>query len=238
MPISKATLLALATSVRAPLFADSVSLFVDATRKTRSDPVAPYQLGKALEATARDEEAMRAFELAIARGCTDLQEVTAADGPLNLEIAREMQRIGEETGVAFFIRDANCLRFAGALVLSGCGSDDDDSDDHRRRRGEPGHGRPPALPAGWSHDGRRRSFVEVELLPERGSQFRPFGSGHGRSGRVAEERRDGELRLVFGLEFGVGGDPREGGPAFIGREVAVDQFGDEVEVVVTHGSSL
>jgi len=35
------------------------------------------------------------------------------------EIAREMQRIGEETGVAFFVRDANCLRSAGALVLLG-----------------------------------------------------------------------------------------------------------------------
>ena len=35
------------------------------------------------------------------------------------EIAQEMQRIGEETGVAFFIRDATCLRSAGALVLVG-----------------------------------------------------------------------------------------------------------------------
>ena len=35
------------------------------------------------------------------------------------EVAREMQRIGEETGVAFFIRDANCVRSAGALVLLG-----------------------------------------------------------------------------------------------------------------------
>jgi uncharacterized ferredoxin-like protein len=35
------------------------------------------------------------------------------------EIAREMQRIGEETGVAFFVRDANCLRSAGVLVLLG-----------------------------------------------------------------------------------------------------------------------
>jgi uncharacterized ferredoxin-like protein len=35
------------------------------------------------------------------------------------EIAREMQRIGEETGVAFFIRDAENLRAAGALVLLG-----------------------------------------------------------------------------------------------------------------------
>ena len=35
------------------------------------------------------------------------------------EIAREMQRIGEQMGVAFFIRDANCLRSAGALVLLG-----------------------------------------------------------------------------------------------------------------------
>ena len=35
------------------------------------------------------------------------------------EIAQEMQRIGEETGVAFFVRDANCLRSAGVLVLIG-----------------------------------------------------------------------------------------------------------------------
>jgi uncharacterized ferredoxin-like protein len=35
------------------------------------------------------------------------------------EIAEEMERIGEETGVAFFIRDANCLRSAAALVLLG-----------------------------------------------------------------------------------------------------------------------
>jgi uncharacterized ferredoxin-like protein len=35
------------------------------------------------------------------------------------EIAREMERIGEATGVAFFVRDANCLRSAGVLVLVG-----------------------------------------------------------------------------------------------------------------------
>jgi uncharacterized ferredoxin-like protein len=35
------------------------------------------------------------------------------------EIAREMQRVGEETGVAFFVRDAGCLRSAAALVLVG-----------------------------------------------------------------------------------------------------------------------
>ena len=35
------------------------------------------------------------------------------------EIAAEMQRIGEESGVAFFIRDAKNLRAAGALVLLG-----------------------------------------------------------------------------------------------------------------------
>jgi uncharacterized ferredoxin-like protein len=35
------------------------------------------------------------------------------------ELAAEMQRIGEETGVAMFVRDAKCLRSAGALVLLG-----------------------------------------------------------------------------------------------------------------------
>lgn len=35
------------------------------------------------------------------------------------EVAAEMRRIGEETGVAFFIRDAENLRAAGALVLLG-----------------------------------------------------------------------------------------------------------------------
>jgi uncharacterized ferredoxin-like protein len=35
------------------------------------------------------------------------------------EVAAEMQRIGEETGVAFFIRDAENLRAAGTLVLLG-----------------------------------------------------------------------------------------------------------------------
>jgi uncharacterized ferredoxin-like protein len=35
------------------------------------------------------------------------------------EIAREMQRIGEEGGPAFFLRDAANLRAAGALVLLG-----------------------------------------------------------------------------------------------------------------------
>lgn len=35
------------------------------------------------------------------------------------EVAREMQRVGEETGVAFFVRDAENVRSAGALVLLG-----------------------------------------------------------------------------------------------------------------------
>jgi uncharacterized ferredoxin-like protein len=35
------------------------------------------------------------------------------------EIAREMQRIGEETETAFFVRDAGNVRAAGALVLLG-----------------------------------------------------------------------------------------------------------------------
>ena len=35
------------------------------------------------------------------------------------EVAQEMQRIGEETGVAFFVRDAGNVRSAGVLVLLG-----------------------------------------------------------------------------------------------------------------------
>jgi uncharacterized ferredoxin-like protein len=35
------------------------------------------------------------------------------------EVAREMQRVGEETGVAFFVRDAENIRSAGALILLG-----------------------------------------------------------------------------------------------------------------------
>jgi len=35
------------------------------------------------------------------------------------EVAQEMQRVGEETGVAFFVRDAENVRSAGALVLLG-----------------------------------------------------------------------------------------------------------------------
>jgi uncharacterized ferredoxin-like protein len=35
------------------------------------------------------------------------------------EIAQEMQRVGEETGTGFFVRDAANLRAAGALVLLG-----------------------------------------------------------------------------------------------------------------------
>jgi uncharacterized ferredoxin-like protein len=50
---------------------------------------------------------------------TDNLETVVLTGTEKDEIAREMQRIGEETGVAFFIRDANCLRSAGALVLLG-----------------------------------------------------------------------------------------------------------------------
>lgn len=35
------------------------------------------------------------------------------------ELAREMQRVGEETGTGFFVRDAANLRAAGAVVLLG-----------------------------------------------------------------------------------------------------------------------
>jgi uncharacterized ferredoxin-like protein len=53
-----------------------------------------------------------------ARGTDELVTMVLT-GSEKDEIAQEMQRIGEETGVAFFIRDANCLRAAGALVLLG-----------------------------------------------------------------------------------------------------------------------
>ena len=52
------------------------------------------------------------------KGADNLVTMVLTDAEKD-EIALEMQRISEETGVAFFARDANCLRAAGALVLLG-----------------------------------------------------------------------------------------------------------------------
>jgi Flp pilus assembly protein TadD len=55
------------TFQRATLFTDAVLLFMDGTLKTESNPVAPYQLGRALEAQKRDDQALVAFREALAR---------------------------------------------------------------------------------------------------------------------------------------------------------------------------
>ncbi|MDB4991028.1 MAG: repeat-containing protein [Myxococcaceae bacterium] len=55
------------TFERSLVFGDSVMLFSDATLKTRRSGIGPYQLGKALEEQARDEEAERAFEEVLRR---------------------------------------------------------------------------------------------------------------------------------------------------------------------------
>ncbi len=51
-----------ATAVRANLFASSVRVFLDATRKTTMSTMAPYQLGQAYEAQGDDADAIGAYE--------------------------------------------------------------------------------------------------------------------------------------------------------------------------------
>ncbi|MBI5486240.1 MAG: hypothetical protein HY905_02790 [Deltaproteobacteria bacterium] len=58
---------ALSTFERAAVFHDSVALFRDATARTAVDPLAPYQLGKALQAAGDPQGAERAFLLAFSR---------------------------------------------------------------------------------------------------------------------------------------------------------------------------
>ena len=53
--------LAVASSFRAALFADSAAAFADATLKTKLSGVAPYQLGQALEDQGDEEGAMLAY---------------------------------------------------------------------------------------------------------------------------------------------------------------------------------
>ena len=55
------------TFQRATLFGDAVLLFMDGTLKTESNAVAPYQLGRALEAAQRDDEALVVYQEVLAR---------------------------------------------------------------------------------------------------------------------------------------------------------------------------
>jgi Flp pilus assembly protein TadD len=55
------------TFQRAVLFDDAVLLFMDGTLKTLQNPVAPYQLGRALEAQKRDEDAIVAYREVLSR---------------------------------------------------------------------------------------------------------------------------------------------------------------------------
>lgn len=59
--------LAAATAERATIFGDSVLLFADATRKTHTSAVAPYQLGRAYEAAGDWERARAAYQTTLAR---------------------------------------------------------------------------------------------------------------------------------------------------------------------------
>lgn len=59
------------TAVRAPLFRDSITLFSAATLETRSDPVAPHQVGLAHDAAGRPDGALRWYLLAIQRSRPD-----------------------------------------------------------------------------------------------------------------------------------------------------------------------
>jgi len=59
--------LAATSSQRAAVFADSVSLFEDATAKTRASPIAPYQLAAAFEAQGDDPRARQWYEETLSR---------------------------------------------------------------------------------------------------------------------------------------------------------------------------
>jgi tetratricopeptide (TPR) repeat protein len=58
---------AAATCGRSALFADSVRLFRDATAKTETSGIAPYQLGQAYEERGDDAQAIRAYEQVLER---------------------------------------------------------------------------------------------------------------------------------------------------------------------------
>jgi tetratricopeptide (TPR) repeat protein len=62
-----AGLLGFATFSRSALFADSIRLFRDATAKTESSGLAPYQLGQAYEARGDDAQAIAAYEEVLER---------------------------------------------------------------------------------------------------------------------------------------------------------------------------
>lgn len=64
--LTLATLAAL-SGMRAATFTDPVALFADATDRTELDSVAPYNLGRALEARGRLPEAAAAYDLALRR---------------------------------------------------------------------------------------------------------------------------------------------------------------------------
>ena len=89
--------LASTTALRAPVFHDSVPLFEEAVLKTSHDPIAAYQLGKAYEAKGRDDEAIAAFELALARG--GLRHPSAPRSTNNLARLLARQRRIAEAGV-------------------------------------------------------------------------------------------------------------------------------------------
>jgi tetratricopeptide (TPR) repeat protein len=71
LALPAAALVALAlcvfTALRAATFADAVTLFAEATEKTRKNAIAPYQLGQALEAAGNERAALDAYRMALER---------------------------------------------------------------------------------------------------------------------------------------------------------------------------
>jgi len=76
------------TAWRAGLFGDSVSLFSDATRKTKASTVAPYLLGYALEQRKNEPAARAAYAEALRRNGQDDAARSATNNLARLEASR------------------------------------------------------------------------------------------------------------------------------------------------------
>jgi hypothetical protein len=81
-------LFAASTAWRAGLFADSVSLFSDATRKTTASTVAPYLLGYALEQRKNEPAARAAYAEVLRRNGQDDATRSATNNLARLEVSR------------------------------------------------------------------------------------------------------------------------------------------------------
>lgn len=90
--------LAVCTGLRANLFADSISVWQDATRKTVKNTAAPYELALALEADGRTAEAEAAYREVIRRGAYDDND-RAARNNLAALLSRDPRRAPEAEAI-------------------------------------------------------------------------------------------------------------------------------------------